>query len=45
VQACIKYQTAGAFHRTMLCEYIEPETYKPLDQRRMRSCADGNEAD
>jgi hypothetical protein len=45
VQACIKYQTAGAFHHTMLCEYVEPETYKPLDQRRMRSCADGNDAD
>jgi len=45
VQACIKYQTGGTFHHTMLCEYVEPETYKPLDQRRMRYCADGNEAD
>jgi hypothetical protein len=45
VQACIKYQTAGRFHHTMLCEYVEPETYKPLDQRRWRSCADGNDAD
>ena len=45
VQACLKYQTAnGTIHTTKLCEYVEPETYKPLDQRRLRACADGNDA-
>jgi hypothetical protein len=45
VQACLKYQTAnGAIHTTKLCQYVEPETDKPLDQRRMRACADGNDA-
>ena len=45
VQACLKYQTAnGAIHTTKLCQYVEPEIDKPLDQRRMRACADGNDA-
>ena len=45
VQACLKYQTAnGAIHTTKLCQYVEPENDKPLDQRRMRACADGNDA-
>lgn len=45
VQACLKYHTAnGTVHTTKLCQYVEPELYKPLDQRRMRSCADGNDA-
>jgi len=45
VQACMKYQTAGgAIHTTKVCEYVEPEMDKPLDQRRMRACADGNDA-
>jgi len=45
VQACLKYQTAnGAIHTTKLCQYVEPETDKPLDQRRLRACADGNAA-
>jgi hypothetical protein len=45
VQACLKYQTAnGAIHTTKLCQYVEPETDKPLDQRRLRACADGNDA-
>jgi hypothetical protein len=45
VQACLKYQTAnGAIHTTKLCQYVEPETDKPFDQRRMRACADGNAA-
>jgi len=45
VQACLKYQTAnGAIHTTKLCQYVEPELDKPLDQRRMRACADGNDA-
>jgi hypothetical protein len=45
VQACLKYQTAdGAIHTTKLCQYVEPEADKPLDQRRMRACADGNDA-
>ncbi|HUO92222.1 MAG TPA: hypothetical protein VMU22_04830 [Rhizomicrobium sp.] len=46
VQACIKYQTAsGAIHTTRICQYVEPQLDKPLDQRRMRYCADGNGAD
>jgi hypothetical protein len=45
VQACLKYQSAnGAIHMTKLCEYVEPETDRPLDQRRLRACADGNAA-
>ena len=45
VQACLKYHTAdGAIHATKLCQYVEPELDKPLDQRRMRACADGNDA-
>ena len=45
VQACIKYQTAdGAIRTTKLCQYVEPETDRPLDERRLRACADGNEA-
>jgi hypothetical protein len=45
VQACLKYQTSsGAIHVTKLCEYVEPEMDKPLDKRRMRACADGNDA-
>lgn len=46
VQACLKYQTAnGVIHKTRLCQYVEPEIDRPLDQRRVRSCADGNAAD
>jgi len=45
VQACLKYQTAsGAIHTTRICEFVEPQLDKPLDQRRMRTCADGNGA-
>jgi hypothetical protein len=45
VQACLKYQTAnGTIHTTKLCQYVEPEIDKPLDQRRLRACADGNAA-
>jgi hypothetical protein len=45
VQACLKYQTAnGAIHTTKLCQYVEPELDRPLDQRRLRACADGNDA-
>jgi hypothetical protein len=45
VQACLKYHTAdGAIRTTKLCQYVEPELDKPLDQRRLRSCADGNDA-
>jgi len=45
VQACLKYQTAnGTIHTTKLCQYVEPELDKPLDERRLRSCADGNDA-
>ena len=45
VQACLKYQTAnGAIHTTKLCQYVEPETDKPLAERRLRACADGNDA-
>ena len=45
VQACLKYQTAnGAIHTTKVCQYVEPQLDKPLDQRRLRACADGNDA-
>lgn len=45
VQACLKYQTAdGKIRTTKLCQYVEPELDKPLDQRRLRACADGNDA-
>lgn len=46
VQACLKYQTAGGVvHTTKLCQYVEPDPARPLDQRRLRACADGNAAD
>jgi len=46
VQACLKYQTAnGVIHTTKICQYVEPQLDKPLDQRRLRACADGNAAD
>jgi len=46
VQACLKYQTAnGVIHTTKVCQYVEPQLDRPLDQRRMRYCADGNGAD
>lgn len=45
VQACLKYQASnGSIHTTKLCQYVEPEMDKPLDKRRMRACADGNDA-
>jgi hypothetical protein len=45
VQACMKYQTSdGTIHTTKFCQYVEPEMDKPLDKRRMRACADGNDA-
>jgi len=45
VQACMKYRASdGSVHLTKLCQYVEPEMDKPLEQRRMRACGDGNDA-
>jgi hypothetical protein len=41
----MKYRAAdNSIHVTKLCQYVEPEMDKPLDKRRMRPCADGNDA-
>jgi hypothetical protein len=45
VQACIAYRAGNTVHHTKICEFVEPLPDKPIEQGRMRFCADGNEAD